>query len=132
MNPGDVKALCFDVSGIVVDWRESIAREAGAALGPRGITRDGTFSPMLWRARYQPALEEVRSGRRPGTRFNDLHRENLLALLDEHAIGGLSEAEIDHLNCAWHRLDPWPDAIEGLSRLKRSTSSRRSPTAMSR
>ena len=119
MSLGDLKALCFDVFGTVVDWRESIAREAGAALSPLGITRDWHAFADAWRARYQPALEEVRSGRRPWARLDDLHRENLLALLEEHAIGGLSEAEIDHLNRAWHRLDPWPDAIEGLSRLKR-------------
>jgi 2-haloacid dehalogenase len=119
MSLSGVKALCFDVFGTVVDWRESIAREAGAALGPRGITRDWHAFADAWRARYQPALEEVRSGRRPWTRLDDLHRENLLALLGEYAIAGLGEAEIDHLNRAWHRLDPWPDAIEGLSRLKR-------------
>jgi len=119
MSLSDVRALCFDVFGTVVDWRESVAREAAAALGPRGITRDWHAFADAWRARYQPALEEVRSGRRPWTRLDDLHRENLLALLDECAIRGLSEAEIDHLNRAWHRLDPWPDAVEGLSRLKR-------------
>src|SRR5581483_10292207 len=26
---------------------------------------------------------------------------------------------IDHLNRAWHRLDPWPDVVEGLTRLKK-------------
>jgi 2-haloacid dehalogenase len=119
MSLPEVKALCFDVFGTVVDWRESIAREAGALLGPRGVARDWHAFADAWRARYQPALEEVRSGRRPWVRLDDLHRENLLALLDEHAIGGLSKAEIDHLNRAWHRLDPWPDAIEGLARLKR-------------
>jgi len=119
MSLSGVRALCFDVFGTVVDWRESVAREAAAALGPRGITRDWHAFADAWRARYQPALEEVRSGRRPWTRLDDLHRENLLALLDEYAIRGLSEAEIDHLNRAWHRLDPWPDAVEGLSRLKR-------------
>jgi 2-haloacid dehalogenase len=31
---------------------------------------------------------------------------------------GLSEEETDHLNRAWHRLDPWPDSVEGLTRLK--------------
>jgi 2-haloacid dehalogenase len=64
-------------------------------------------------------MAEVRSGRRPWVRLDDLHRENLLALLAELGIGGLSEAEIDHLNRAWHRLDPWPDTVEGLTRLKR-------------
>ncbi len=30
----------------------------------------------------------------------------------------MSDTEIDHLNRAWHRLDPWPDSVRGLSRLK--------------
>jgi 2-haloacid dehalogenase len=44
----------------------------------------------------------------------------LNSLLDEFAIRGLSEAEIDHFNRAWHRLQPWPDSIPGLSRLRKS------------
>jgi 2-haloacid dehalogenase len=118
MSLPEVKALGFDVFGTVVDWRESVAREAGQLLGARGIVRDWRAFADAWRARYQPAMEEVRSGRRPWTRLDDLHRENLLALLEDSAISGLSEAEINQLNRAWHRLDPWPDAVEGLSRLK--------------
>ena len=41
------------------------------------------------------------------------------ALLDDFGIDGLSEAEIDDLNRAWHRLDPWPDVVAGLTRLRR-------------
>jgi 2-haloacid dehalogenase len=119
MSPPEVKALCFDVFGTVVDWRKSIAREAAALLGARGVACDWYAFADAWRARYQPAMAEVRSGRRPWVRLDDLHRENLLALLAELGIGGLSEAEIDHLNRAWHRLDPWPDTVEGLTRLKR-------------
>jgi len=48
-----------------------------------------------------------------------LHRMNLDRLLAGHGISGLPEAEIDDLNKAWHRLDPWPDAVPGLNRLKR-------------
>jgi len=119
MSLDDVKALCFDVFGTVVDWRSSIAREAAAFFGERGVERDWHAFADTWRGRYQPAMEEVRSGRRPWVRLDDLHRENLQSVLDEYGIGGLSEGEIDHLNRAWHRLDPWPDAVEGLTRLKR-------------
>jgi 2-haloacid dehalogenase len=42
-----------------------------------------------------------------------------VALLERYRAEGLSEAEIDHLSRAWHRLDPWPDVVEGLTRLKR-------------
>jgi len=61
----------------------------------------------------------VRSGALPWTRIDDLHRMILDELLTKHGITGLSEEERAHLNCAWHRLDPWPDAVEGLTRLKR-------------
>ena len=30
----------------------------------------------------------------------------------------LNEDEKAHLNKVWHRLDPWPDAVEGLTRLQ--------------
>jgi 2-haloacid dehalogenase len=64
-------------------------------------------------------MEEVRSGRRPWTILDVLHRESLSKLIGRHAIAGLSEAEIDHVSRIWHRLDPWADVVEGLTRLKR-------------
>ena len=48
-----------------------------------------------------------------------LHRESLDKLVAEFGIKGLSEADLDHLNRAWHRLDPWPDSVPGLQRMKK-------------
>ena len=114
----DVRALTFDVFGTVVDWRSGVAREAEALLSRKGHALDWPAFADRWRARYQPALEEVRSGRRPFAPLDELHRENLAALLEEEGIRELSEAELSDLNRAWHRLDPWPDVLEGLRRLK--------------
>lgn len=115
----NVKALTFDVFGTVVDWRSSLIRE-GEALGKaKGLSADWARFADSWRGLYQPAMDEVRSGRRPWTKLDDLHRESLDKLLIQFGITGLSEAEIDHLNRAWHRLDPWPDAVPGLTRLKK-------------
>lgn len=114
----EVKALCFDVFGTVVDWRGSVAREAASFFGERGVDRDWRAFADAWRARYQPAMAEVRSGKRPWVRLDDLHRENLAYVLAAFEIEDLGDREIDHLNRAWHRLDPWPDVIEGLQRLK--------------
>ena len=119
MTALDIKALTFDVFGTVVDWRNSIAREAEAILGGQGLTVDGQKFALAWRARYQPSMEEVRAGRRTFARLDILHRENLLEVLESFDIKGLDEATIDHLNRAWHRLDPWPDVVTGLERLKR-------------
>jgi 2-haloacid dehalogenase len=115
----EVTALTFDVFGTVVDWRSSIARELRGFFGPRGIECDWEGVADRWRALYQPAMEEVRRGRRPWVRLDDLHRENLTVVLDEFGLAGLQDDEVEHLNRAWHRLEPWPDAVEGLTRLKR-------------
>jgi 2-haloacid dehalogenase len=117
----EVRALVFDVFGTVVDWREGIARDAGAFLKRHGRAEiDPRGFADAWRKRYQPAMEECRSGRRPFTRLDILHRENLEAVLRDHGLdpAGIAAAELDDLNRAWHRLDPWPDTVAGLTRLK--------------
>lgn len=115
-----IQVLFFDVFGTVVDWRASIIAELDAFGRDRGIEADWVQFADAWRGLYHPSMEEVRSGRRPWVNLDVLHRESLLTLLDRHRIEGLSEDEIDWLNRAWHRLDPWPDTVPGLARLKRA------------
>jgi 2-haloacid dehalogenase len=114
-----VKALFFDVFGTLMDWRNSIAREARASLEPLGHTLDWHAFADAWRNEYQPAMEEIRSGRRPFCKLDVLHRENLERVLPRFGVAGLGEGTLAHLNLAWHRLDAWPDAAPGLTRLKR-------------
>jgi len=116
-----VRALVFDVFGTVVDWRSGVAREAAPFLRRNGGEAVDPFAfADAWRAGYQPAMEEVRSGRRSFTRLDVLHRENLEAILPKFGIDPAvtPASELDELNLAWHRLDPWPDAVAGLTRLK--------------
>ena len=116
-----VKALVFDVFGTVVDWRSGVARDAALFLARHPIDGiDAAEFADAWRRRYGPAMEEVRSGRRPFARLDVLHRENLLAVLADYGIDAASipAQEVDELNLAWHRLDPWPDSLSGLARLK--------------
>lgn len=116
---GKIKALVFDVFGTVVDWRGSLIRELEALARAKRLALDPARFADDWRAGYRPAMQRVRWGELPWTRIDDLHRMILDGLLAKHGISGLSEAEIDALNRAWHRLDPWPDSVEGLTRLKR-------------
>ncbi|HEU5296259.1 MAG TPA: haloacid dehalogenase type II [Burkholderiaceae bacterium] len=112
------RALVFDVFGTLVDWRGSIAREARELLAPRGVSVDWQAFADAWRAQYQPAMEEVRSGKIPFSKLDVLHRRNLEVVLKAFEIGGLDEAAKVHLNLAWHRLDAWPDVAPGLRRLR--------------
>jgi 2-haloacid dehalogenase len=112
MTPPQV--LAFDVFGTVVDWHGSIAREVDAL--DLGVAGD-EFA-LAWRAGYRPAMERVRSGELGWTLIDDLHRIILDELLQRFGISGLDEAQKKHLNRVWHRLDPWPDVVAGLARLK--------------
>lgn len=116
-----VRALVFDVFGTVVDWRGGVAREAAPFLARYGAAvADPLAFADAWRNRYQPAMAAVREGRRPFTRLDVLHRENLAAVLPDFGIepASVPAEALDELNLAWHRLDPWPDAVAGLARLK--------------
>lgn len=117
----NVQALVFDVFGTVVDWRSGVARDATPFLARYAPTADPAAFADAWRRRYSPAMEEVRSGRRPFVRLDVLHRENLEAALVEFGIGrgAVPSPELDALTLAWHKLDPWPDSVPGLARLKR-------------
>jgi 2-haloacid dehalogenase len=116
-----VQALVFDVFGTVVDWRSGIAREAAVFLARHAPAADPEAFADAWRQRYAPSMEEVRAGRRPFTRLDVLHRESLSAILPKFGVdpSGVPALELDTLNFAWHRLDPWPDCVPGLQRLRR-------------
>jgi 2-haloacid dehalogenase len=118
-NSLGVKALIFDVFGTVVDWRGSIIREGAQWGKEKGLEIDwGKFADQ-WRAGYAPSMDKVRKGEMPWTKLDVLHRVILENLLKEYNIVGLAEEEKDHWNRVWHRLTPWPDSVEGLTRLKK-------------
>lgn len=116
------QALAFDVFGTIVDWRTGIARESAAHLAAIGRSDVDPHSfADGWRARYLPAMAAVRRGERPFVVLDILHREMLAATLIAHGIDplGLGEPRLAAWTRAWHRLDPWPDSVAGLHRLKR-------------
>ena len=108
------QVLAFDVFGTVVDWHSGIACEV-RALCP-GV--DGGAFALAWRAGYQPTMQRVRSGELGWTRLDELHRLILDSILDDFGLADPSEVQTQHLNKAWHRLDPWSDVVAGLQQLK--------------
>ncbi|MCY4313917.1 MAG: haloacid dehalogenase type II [Gammaproteobacteria bacterium] len=109
------KVVAFDVFGTVVDWYGSICKEVAETFKEEV---DADKFALAWRAGYAPAMQRVMSGELGWTLIDDLHRMILDELLSRFRIGNLTEKQIDHLNKVWHRLDPWPDSVEGLTRLK--------------
>jgi 2-haloacid dehalogenase len=114
-----VKACVFDTFGTVVDWRNSIIAEATNWGKAKGLHINWVEFTDRWRLGYRPAMDKVRKGQIPWTRLDDLHRMILDDLLKQYKIEGLSEEEKVHWAHVWRRLKPWPDSVEGLTRLKK-------------
>jgi 2-haloacid dehalogenase len=114
-----VKALVFDTFGTVVDWRTSVSHEVEQLARKKELKVDAEKFADAWRAGYGPSMNRVRTGELPWTKLDVLHRMILDKILVDFGMKGLSEDEISTLNHAWHRLHPWPDAVKGLTRLKK-------------
>jgi len=108
-----VKAMVFDTFGSVVDWRGSIVRDLTQWGNANGFQADWTLFAEQWRS-----MEACRSGKREFTVLDVLHRESLDVLIDKFGLSRMTEAQREHVNKVWHRLDGWPDSVGGLARLK--------------
>ena len=128
-----VKALFFDVFGTLVDWRTSIAREAEIVLKPLGHSLDWLAFADAWRGEYQPAMDEVRSGRIPFCKLDVLHRRNLERILPRFGIAGLPE-DVDARTSIWPGIGSMPGRMcrPGSRGSSGGSGSRRCRTATSR
>ncbi|MEK9673734.1 MAG: haloacid dehalogenase type II [Rhodospirillaceae bacterium] len=120
-NPDRLKAVVFDTFGTISDWRGSITRMGEALAKEKGIMGvDWEAFARAWRAGYRPGLAKVISGEREWTPVDVIHRERLDVILAEFGIAEqFSEDERADMNLFWHRLDPWPDSVPGLLRIKK-------------
>lgn len=119
MKLSELKALVFDVQGTATDFRSTIAEEAGRLAAGRGQETDWGRFVDEWRGRYRPALDQVLSGARRWTPVDCIYREALNQLLEEKGLTFFSELERSELNFAWQQIRPWPDVVEGLTRLRK-------------
>lgn len=116
----NVRALLFDTFGTIVDWRGSITREGTRFAARHGIGGvDWEAFARAWRAGYQPGMQKVRSGERGWTPIDVIHRERLDQIVEDFGIAErLDEVTRADVNLWWHQLDPWPDCVPGLRRLR--------------
>jgi 2-haloacid dehalogenase len=114
-----IAALVFDVFGTCVDWRGSVIGELEAYGGARGISADWPALADEWRRDgYIGAIARFHAGAIPFTGSDRLFRVKLEELLPRYGVPNASQSEIGELTLAWRRLDPWPDTVAGLRRLK--------------
>jgi 2-haloacid dehalogenase len=114
--PGRVEALVFDTYGTVVDWRGGVLQVARALAQARGLAVDWDAFLADWDTR--PILDRINAGEMPWMTMEAVHRHALARSLARFGVTALGEGDIDQLVTARWRLQPWPDSIAGLTRLK--------------
>jgi len=112
-----LRALLFDVFGTVVDWRGGVVREARSIA-----TVDDSFDwgdlADRWRTEgYLVPIGEIVGGTRDYEDVEVLLGRTLARLVGEAGLRVATD-DLERLAGAWRRLDPWPDAVRGLTRLK--------------
>jgi 2-haloacid dehalogenase len=114
-----VRALVFDVFGTLVDWRGSIIA-AGRRIGdPKGLTIDWGALADAWRREgYLLPIRELMAGRVPFQEVEAFLAPKLVELLEREGVHELDPGEVDELSNVWEELDPWPDSVPGLERLR--------------
>ncbi|MFF0636017.1 haloacid dehalogenase type II [Nocardia sp. NPDC004151] len=110
------RALLFDVQGTATDFHSTIVRAAVAAAGELSPDQDWGKFVNDWRAAYftEMSRQPADSG---WVSVASIYRKTLDPLLDVEGID-LKPAARDELARAWARLDPWPDTVPGLRRLR--------------
>ena len=113
------KAFLFDVFGTIVDWRSGVATVSQAFFDEKNLDENPHSFADAWRAKYQPAMEKIRSGNRGYVPLDILHRENLDELLSDLDLDNyFNEDDRQALNRAWEQLPPWADCLPGLTAIK--------------
>jgi 2-haloacid dehalogenase len=113
-----VQALVFDTYGTVVDWRDSVLAELAAFGAARGLDVDWTAFLTEWYAGYRSGMDRVNSNEWPWTTVEALYRRRLEEILPRFDLHGVGEDDLTRLTQVWWRLQPWPDAVPGLRRLR--------------
>ncbi len=119
MIPG-IKALTFDTFGTVVDWRTSIINDLSAYGRKHKLDTDWAGFVDEWKTAYKPGMDKVRKGEWPWLTIDEIYRRALDAMAPRYGLDKLDEASLHHINHVWHRLLPWPDVVDGLTRLKKN------------
>ncbi|HET9690230.1 MAG TPA: haloacid dehalogenase type II [Acidimicrobiales bacterium] len=119
MSAAPPEALLFDVFGTVVDWRGSItAALARYVDGPAPAGGWGSLADRWRREGYLAPIAAMASGSEPRRPIGEVLRAHLVRLLDECRLQ-VGDDALDDLVAAWDHLAPWPDALDGLARLRR-------------
>ena len=119
MKINNPKALIFDVFGTVVDWRSSIKNGLKDLIPNNPSEQDLESFAVEWRKGYTEFIQDFNSGKKQWKKIDDVHYSKLIEILKkENYFEFLNDSQKKEINLLWHKLNPWPDTVEGLNLLK--------------
>ncbi|WWD16812.1 haloacid dehalogenase, type II [Kwoniella shandongensis] len=112
-----VKSLTFDLMGTCADYTTALLADLAYTTIPPSIDHEQLIK--AWRAGFFEMIFELHAKGEEKS-VDEVHRLVLDRLLDERGVGldVVDEEERERLVMGWHRQVAWPDAIEGIQRLK--------------
>ncbi len=110
-----IKALTFDTGGTILDWHHGLRRAFAAAGARHGVSADWTAIVNDYRRRSLQAMVGQVS---PLFNIDDVHRDMLAAVIQEHGLATFTEEDRQTIHRAWHELDAWPDVAGALARMR--------------
>ena len=93
-------------------------REFECLAQTKGVDCDPGRLAIDWRTAYVISTFTQAVEQSEFIPLREINRKNLSNLLHDQFPAPISDVEIDALNSIWERLDPWPDAVEGLFRIR--------------
>ncbi|WP_421844865.1 haloacid dehalogenase type II [Mycobacterium sp.] len=113
------QALLFDVQGTATDFHNTVCSAARRICGDRYPHIEWAHFVQRWRTGYFAALESTTPDRNNWITVHSVYRDLLDSLLDQYGITDVTAAEREELTLSWQRLDPWPDVVPALARLRK-------------
>lgn len=114
-DPNKIRSIVFDVFGTVVDWFGTIVREGSRIDGKI----DWKSLAVDWLEGYRGRVEDVRLGKRPWAKLDVLLQEAFVDIIAKYGLNRLDPRALARLRNTWHVLEPWPDTLPALHRLRR-------------
>lgn len=107
------------MQGTATDFYSTVSRELASVDAGRNRGQDWEAFVEVWRSGYFEAGEQAPDASAgEWVTVHSLYRKVLDGLLDIRGVAGWMDADSERATAAWRRLEPWPDTVPGLDRLR--------------
>ena len=115
-----IKAVLFDVFGTVVDWRGTMVNQLNQLFQQKGIIQVNCEEFIeIWVNAYSENMKEISEGKKTFATVDALNKIALLQTLQNFALlNEFTDEEQDLICMIWHQLEPWPDSVSGINKIK--------------